>query len=175
MLIVFGGLPGTGKTTVARALASRMGAVYLRIDSLEHAFIAAVGEKVDIGAAGYLAGYAVAKDNVNLGLTVIADSVNALHITRTAWRNVAASAGVPIFEIEVICSDAGIHRLRVESRIADITGQMLPAWESVLERHYDEWNSEHLIIDTAVMSVEEAVEQVIQSLSSPAVHDDGVS
>ena len=42
MLIVFGGLPGTGKTTVARALASRMGAVYLRIESLEHAFIAAV-------------------------------------------------------------------------------------------------------------------------------------
>ncbi|MFO7481079.1 AAA family ATPase, partial [Oceanibaculum nanhaiense] len=32
MLIVFGGLPGTGKTTLSRALADRLRAVYLRID-----------------------------------------------------------------------------------------------------------------------------------------------
>ncbi len=32
MLIVFSGLPGTGKTTIARELACRIGAIYLRID-----------------------------------------------------------------------------------------------------------------------------------------------
>ena len=37
MLIIFAGLPGTGKTTIARELARQIGAVHLRIDSVEQA------------------------------------------------------------------------------------------------------------------------------------------
>jgi predicted kinase len=37
MLIVFGGLPGSGKSTVARALARQIKALYLRIDTIEQA------------------------------------------------------------------------------------------------------------------------------------------
>ena len=36
-LIIFGGLPGTGKTTLARKLANDLGATYLRIDTIERA------------------------------------------------------------------------------------------------------------------------------------------
>jgi len=35
LLIVFGGLPGTGKTTIARELTRRLAATYLRIDMIE--------------------------------------------------------------------------------------------------------------------------------------------
>ncbi|EEA04156.1 kinase [Burkholderia sp. H160] len=98
MLIAFGGLPGTGKTTIAQTLARNLAAVYLRIDTLEQAFIAAMGDGADIGPAGYLAGYGVAKDNLRLGLTVVVDSVNGLHVTRSGWRKVALEAGVPIFD-----------------------------------------------------------------------------
>jgi adenylylsulfate kinase-like enzyme len=35
MLIILGGLPGTGKTVIARELARQLGAIYLRIDSIE--------------------------------------------------------------------------------------------------------------------------------------------
>jgi len=165
MLIAFGGLPGTGKTTVAQTLARRLAAVYLRIDTLEQAFNASGDGQADIGPAGYLAAYAVAGDNLRLGLTVVADSVNSLHITRSAWRNVAFDAGVQIFEIELVCSDAAMHRQRVEGRKADIAGFQLPTWKSVLERQYDPWNSQHLLIDTANVSVEHAVETIIRSLS----------
>lgn len=37
MLIILGGLPGAGKTTIARELALRLGAVHIRIDSIEQA------------------------------------------------------------------------------------------------------------------------------------------
>ena len=37
MLIILGGLPGTGKTTIARELARQLGAEHLRIDSIEQA------------------------------------------------------------------------------------------------------------------------------------------
>ena len=35
MLVVLSGLPGVGKTTIARELVRATGAVYLRIDSIE--------------------------------------------------------------------------------------------------------------------------------------------
>ena len=41
VLIAFGGLPGTGKSTIARALSARTGAVFLRIDEIEAASAAA--------------------------------------------------------------------------------------------------------------------------------------
>ena len=37
MLVVFSGLPGTGKTTIASQLARQTGAAYLRIDVIEQA------------------------------------------------------------------------------------------------------------------------------------------
>lgn len=37
MLIVFSGLPGTGKTTIANDLARRTSALYLRVDTIEQA------------------------------------------------------------------------------------------------------------------------------------------
>ena len=174
MLIAFGGLPGTGKTTIAQALARKLAAVYLRIDTLEQAFIASGRDQADIGPAGYLVGYAVAGDNLRLGLTVVADSVNSLHVTRSAWRNVALEAGVPIVEIELICSDTTTHRQRVEGRRADIPGHKLPTWKSVLERQYDQWDSEHQIVDTANVSVEQAVETIIHYLSIAGGAKNGV-
>ncbi|WP_233852325.1 AAA family ATPase [Paraburkholderia sp. HD33-4] len=166
MLIAFGGLPGTGKTTVAQILARNLAAVYLRIDTLEQALIAGVGDATDIGPAGYLAGYAVAKDNLRLGSTVVADSVNGLHVTRSGWRKVAQEASVGIFEIELTCSDTTTHRLRIEKRRADIPGHQLPTWKNVLERQYDAWESEHLVIDTANLSVEQIVETITSRMSN---------
>ncbi|AJC19854.1 adenylyl-sulfate kinase [Pandoraea pulmonicola] len=166
MLIVFGGLPGTGKTTVAQMLARKLAAVYLRIDTFEHAIKMCESGKAEIGPAGYLAAYAVAGDNLRLGATVVADSVNALHVTRNDWRNVAVDAGVEILEIELICSDVAIHRQRVEERKADIPDFQLPTWSSVLKRQYEPWESAHLVIDTAKLSVEQAVEAIVQCLSA---------
>ena len=37
MLIVLGGLPGVGKSTIARSLAQQIGEVHLRIDTIEQA------------------------------------------------------------------------------------------------------------------------------------------
>jgi predicted kinase len=37
MLIIFGGLPGTGKSAIAAELAHQSGAMHLRIDSIEQA------------------------------------------------------------------------------------------------------------------------------------------
>ena len=122
LLIVIGGLPATGKTSLARGLARALDAMHVRIDVIEQAVREATNCGDAIGPAGYIVAYAVAGDNLRLGRTVIADCVNPLPITRTAWRNVAERAGVSLIEIEAICSDPVEHRRRIESRPSDIPG-----------------------------------------------------
>jgi predicted kinase len=83
------------------------------------------------------------------GLTVVPDSVNSLNITRSAWRNVAFDAGVQNFEIELVCSDLGTHRERVEARKVDIPGFQLATWKSALERQHEPWELVDLVVDNA--------------------------
>ncbi len=154
VLYIFGGLPGTGKSTLASALARRCNAVYIRIDTIEQALR-------DIGVdgikdTGYAVGYALALENLRLGATVVADSVNPLAITRRAWTDVARQAHVQFVEIEIICSDQTEHRSRAEGRVVDIAGLKLPNWKGITDREYDAWDTKHLVLDTAGQTLDES-------------------
>ncbi len=110
MLFIFSGLPGTGKTTLARAFAQRIRAVHVRVDTIEQA-LREFG-LLQIGSEGYELGHRVAADNLRVGVSVIADCVNPLRLTRDAWRTVAQRCRVDYREIEVTCTDLAEHRLR---------------------------------------------------------------
>jgi predicted kinase len=166
MLIILAGLPGAGKTTVARELARQIGAMHLRIDSIEQAIRASATPSQPLNDAGYRVAYAVAEDNLRIGRTVIADSVNPLQLTRDAWLDVARRARVSAVEIEIACSDSSEHRRRVETRITDIPGSPLPSWQDVLAREYHPWDREHLVIDTARRTVEQSVRVIREALTS---------
>jgi predicted kinase len=161
MLISFGGLSGTGKTTIAREVARELAAVYLRLDSIEHAMRQA-GWQVE--GEGYRVSHAVAEDNLRLGRIVVADCVNPWPLTRAEWRAVAERAGVPTLEVELVCSDQHEHRRRVETRTADIAGHRLPTWQDVIARDYRAWNSQPVVIDTARLTVEEAVRAIVTAV-----------
>jgi len=152
MLIVIGGLPGTGKSSLATALARVLDATYLRIDTIEHAIGDATVHPHAVGATGYVVAYALAEENVRLGRIVIADSVNPVLETRAAWKCVAERARVPLFDVELICSDPIEHRKRVEERRADIAGMRLPSWSDVLAMKYEPRAGNRLVVDTAQRS-----------------------
>lgn len=161
MLISFSGLPGVGKSTIARLLAERIGAFYLRIDIVDQKLVE-VGFKPQRDES-YRICQALAEDNLRLGRSVIADCVNDRTSTRDDWRAVAERAGVPYIEIEVICSDADEHRRRVETRVVDIAGFTPPTWAQVqaAAAESEAWTRERLIVDTANTSAEDAVEIII--------------
>lgn len=168
MLLILGGLPAAGKTTIATGLAREIAAVHVRIDSIEQALRNC---NVPItGPEGYVVAYAMAEDNLRLGRAVIADSVNPVEVTRAEWRRVARRAGKRYIEIEIVCSDRVEHRRRVESRPADIAGQILPSWQQVCDREYDPWDAT-MVIDTSQQDTGASVRAVRQTMEALVRND----
>jgi predicted kinase len=164
MLIAFSGLPGTGKTSIARELAKRLHATYLRIDTIEQAIVSC-GNIDPIMEEGYETAYRVAAENLRTGQHVVADSINPLEITREAWAEVAREANVRLVNVEVICSDETEHRRRVETRSSDIPDLVLPTWDKVQNREYHPWTQPRIVIDTAGRSVGACVDDLISKLA----------
>jgi predicted kinase len=167
VLIVMGGLPATGKTTLSRALAQGTGAVLVRVDTIEQAIVRSGLAVHPIGPAGYAVGYALAEDHLRQGLTVIAECVNPLAVTRDAWRDVATRAAAPLAEVEVICSDPAEHRRRATTRAADIAGLPLPDWQSITTRAYEPWDRYRIVVDTAGRRVEDCLGELRRALGRP--------
>lgn len=165
MLIIFGGLPGSGKSTVAQMLARQIGACYLRVDTVEQTIrtSAPLAEGMDVGPRGYVTLYRLATDNLRLGHTVIADSVNPLPVTRNAFRDVAAESESKFIEVEIVCSDAAVHRYRAETRSPSVVGLSPPSWAAIQNKHYEAWTPD-LRVDTSLLSVEQSVAEIVRKL-----------
>jgi predicted kinase len=160
-LISLGGLPGTGKTTIARELARGLAAVYLQVDWIEQTMRSA-GWPVE--GEGYCVAHAVAEDNLRLGRTVVADSINPWPQSRADWRAVAVRIGVAMLDVEVVCSDAQEHRRRVTTRGADPASQTRTTWRNVADRDYCAWDGERIVVDTARLTVEQCVSAILAEM-----------
>jgi len=157
VLIVIGGLPGTGKTTISRELSRRLRAAYVRIDAIEQGLRTA---GYAAGVLGYVIANAIAAENLKIGRIVVADCVNPVMASREGWRKTASSHGARLIEIEIICSDVGEHRRRLENRSADISGLTLPRWQDVLDRTYEPWDGKHVVLDSATLPVNQLVDRI---------------
>ncbi len=163
-LVVLSGLPGVGKSTVARALAARSNALWLRVDAIEHAMRGSAMAVRDIADGGYAAMRAVASGALRQGFRVVADAVNPLPVTRDPWLEVAREAGSGLSEVELVCGDLMEHRRRVEAREAEVPGLALPDWAAVKAREYRAWTRPVLRVDTGEMTVEAAAGRIMEAM-----------
>ena len=165
MLIVVGGLPGVGKTTVARALAGRLAAVHLRIDTFEAALVrqGLVPGRTDVGPHGYALALAAAETCLAAGTDVVVDAVFPVAAARRPFRELAGRAGVPVHWVRLICSDPAEHRRRVEERVGDLPGHVVPDWHAVRRRDVDQWHERHTVVDTATGDPPAAVEAALRT------------
>lgn len=157
LLLVVSGLPGVGKTTVARGLATRRRATLLRIDTIEQAMRNA-GIR-DVGAAGYAVANALAEHQLRHRMDVVVDCADPVPASRAGWRAVADRAGARLETILLVCSDAVEHRRRVERREPEADGLVPPTWAEVRGREFVTRDDLHHRIDTAVLAPEAVLER----------------
>ncbi len=152
MLVVMSGLPASGKSAIADALGTTMAVPVLSVDPIEDAmWRARIDRDQPTGYAAYVVADALARRMLALGLTVVIDAVNNVAPAQDQWRRVAADSGAAMRVIEVVCSDAALHRQRLESRVRDLADFREPTWSDVEERRAssESWPEDHLVIDSA--------------------------
>ncbi|GAA4424265.1 AAA family ATPase [Georgenia halophila] len=137
-LIVVVGRPGTGKTTLARALSERLGAMYLRVDAVEAALRRVQGH--DPGVAGYAVVHELAEANLRLGRDVVVDAVCPVPEARGSWVVTAAAAGAEVTVLVTHLPDDREHERRVTQRRPDLAGQHVPTWPEVRAARWEPWD-----------------------------------
>lgn len=151
MLIVLSGLPGSGKSVISNELGRRLRATVLPVDPIEAAiWRCGISPSTETGIAAYEVAAVLAENQLELGLTVIADAVNSLEVARGMWRRAARRFGTSVRVIEVVCSDAELHRRRLTDRVRTIDGFPEPTWDEVLARRaeWEQWQEDRLLLDT---------------------------
>lgn len=162
-LFIFSGLPGTGKSTLAKLLANTTRAAYLRIDTIEQIIRDLYSVKVQ--GEGYQLAYRIAAENLSTGNSVIADSCNPIELTRKEWKAIAFKFDATPIDIEITCSDGIEHRRRVETRKTEVPNLALPTWEQVEKREYHPWSSHRIIIDTANKDAGTSFQELLHKLT----------
>lgn len=163
ILYIFSGLPGTGKSTLAKKLAEMTKSSYFRIDTIEQGIRDLFS--VTINGEGYRLTYRIVEDNLKLGVNVISDSCNPWKLTREEWEAVALKCNARFVNIEVVCSNKEEHKRRIENRNSEVERLKLPNWEEVVSREYHKWEKPHIVIDTSKMTIDESIDELMQELT----------
>ena len=133
---------------MASLLAERLGAVWLRVDTIEASMLrAGLPRSFETGLAAYLAAQDIAREHLGLHRDVVIDAVNGVEEARRMWRELAGERGAERYVVEVVCPDPAEHRRRVESRPAATPPLPALTWEEVLHREYQPWREPTLSVD----------------------------
>jgi len=164
--ILVAGVPGTGKSTLAEGLARELRAAVFSMDWQLGAltpFEVVTNENQTPLAEMMLVG-ALARQ-LQLGLDVVLDETGHEVAARERYRRVAESLGARFIGVECVCSDADVHRSRVEGRDRGIPGwRPSVPWEHVqrMQGLWEAWPEAHLVLDSAKQDAETSLERVLE-------------
>ena len=152
-MIVFSGLPGTGKSMLAEELAKQLHIPVFAKDWLEASLLRSgltpTMMENPLGFASYDLMTTLAERQLMLSQSVILDSVASTETIRRTWRQLAQQFHTDWRVIECFCSDETLHRSRLQLRDRKIPGWPELTWSNVenVKQYYAKWHEERLALD----------------------------
>ena len=163
MLIIFSGLPATGKTTIAREVAKKTGAVIIRTDVIRKELFAVPKYTEEEKEQVYNEMFLRAEKVLTKGQTVILDANFYLQSLRNRARDVARKFEKKFFIVECMLDEKKVlERMNARSsgsdasdaNSIDVYRKIKSLWEPIREQH--------IVIDT---SCEGAFADVLEKIS----------
>lgn len=149
-LIVMRGYPGTGKSTIARAIARALHAPLIDRDVIRQIGVDILGDLPDIGRFAYELMFALSRKQLELGLSVVLDTPLTYHTTYEQARNLAQSFDIPMLVVHCQCP-ADLQKRRLEGRKGTVSQFQITSWEEweQWKPRFEEYEDEGCIINTS--------------------------
>ena len=165
VLVVMTGLPCSGKSSVARAVARSTPAAYLSVDPVHGALDAfGIDEWDPIGKAPYAVVRRLAEVQLKVGVSAVVDAVNPFESIRSDYRHLAADQNADCVVVSTTCSDAVLHQRRVATRHA--AGNPVDWVEVERQARYYEAPAEVDVVVDAIEPLEANVAKVLEAIDT---------
>ena len=147
-LILFAGMPGSGKTTLARMVAQQLRLPIFSKDRMQrvlrdhHLADASTGD-------GYYIILDLADEQLSLGISLILDATFPLDPFRTVASEIAARHNARFCPLYCTCSDDAVWESRMDKRVQYVPGWRPVGWADVLRMraYYQPWDDNATVLD----------------------------
>jgi predicted kinase len=148
--IVMRGYPGTGKSTIARAIAAALHAPLIDRDIIRQMAVDIFGKLPTVGQFSYELMFALARAQLELGLSVVLDTPLTYRRTYEQAMELASTFHTPMLVVHCQCPSE-VQKRRLEGRKGQVSAFQITSWEE-WERwqpRFERFDDGGCIIDTS--------------------------